>query len=60
MGLLICFFVVFFVGWGEGGFTALQDYLTHFEPISRKLGRKQEIPEKTPDHPQAELGLSHM
>ena len=26
------------------------------------MGRKQEIPEKkkTPDHPQAELGLSHM
>ena len=43
------------------GFTARQDYFTHFEP-SQSLGRaKTEDPrEKQHDHPQADLGFSHM
>ena len=36
--------------------TARQDYFTHFEPRAN-TGDPQE---KTRDHPQAELGLSHM
>ena len=38
-------------------FTAHQDYFTHFEPGVAKTGYPWE---KTPDYPQAELGLSHM
>ena len=43
------------------GLTAHQDYFTHFEP-SQLLGRAKmgDPQEKTPDNPQAELGLSHM
>ena len=43
------------------GFTARQDYFTHFEP-SQSLGgvRMGDPREKTPDHPQAELGLSRV
>ena len=40
---------------------ARQDYFTHFEPSQSKTGAKMGDPrEKPPDHPQAELGLSHM
>ena len=43
------------------GFTARQDYFTHFEPCQSINGAKTGDPrEKTPDHMQAELGLSHM
>ena len=35
--------------------------LLNLSRANLKLGRKREIPEKKPpDHPQAELGLSHM
>ena len=41
---------------------ACQDYFTHFEPSQSlggaKMGDPWEKPEK--NHPQAELGLSHM
>ena len=40
------------------GFTACPDYFTHFEPNQSQGGEILE--KKTPDHPQAELGLSHM
>ena len=40
---------------------ARQDYFTHFEPSQSLGGAKMGDPrEKTPEHPQAELGLSHM
>ena len=40
---------------------ARQDYFTHFEPSQSKTGAKMGDPrEKPPDHPQAELGLSHV
>ena len=40
---------------------ARQDYFTHFEPSQSLGGVKMGIPrKKTPDHPQAEFGLSHM
>ena len=43
------------------GFMACQDYFTHFEPSQSLGGAKTGDPrEKTPDHPQAQLGLSHM
>ena len=42
-------------------FTARQDYFTHFEQSQSLGGVKTGDPqEKTPDHPHAELGLSHM
>ena len=43
------------------GLTACQDYFTHFEP-SQSLGvaKTGDLREKPPDHPQAELSLSHM
>ena len=42
-------------------FTARQDYFTHFEPSQSVGGAKMGDPwEKPPEHPQAELGLSHM
>ena len=38
-----------------------QDYFTHFEPSQSLGGANTGDPqEKTPDHPQAEIGLSHM
>ena len=37
-----------------------QDYFTHFEPCQLLGGAKTGDPQvKPPDHPQAELGLSH-
>ena len=41
--------------------TTLQDYATHFEP-SKPLdwAKTRNAWEKTPDHPEAEFGLSHM
>ena len=43
------------------GFTARQDYFTHFEPSQSLGGAKMgDTREKPPDHPQAELRLSHM
>ena len=43
------------------GFTAHKDYFTHFEPSQSFGGAKTGDPrEKTPDHTQAELGLSHI
>ena len=43
------------------GVTARQDYFTHFEPSQSLSGAKTGDPrEKLPDHPLAELGLSHM
>ena len=42
-------------------FTALQDYFTHFKPCQSVGAAKTGDPrEKTSDHPQAELRLSHM
>ena len=43
------------------GLTARQDYFTHFEQ-SQSIGcaKTGDPREKPPDHPQAELGLSHM
>ena len=40
------------------GFTACQDYFTHFEPSQSSGGAK--TGEKLSDHPQAELSLSQM
>ena len=52
-------FVLFFNGFLT--FTACQDYFTHFELINVLGGAKTgDPPEKPPDHPQAELGLSHI
>ena len=50
-----------FFSWGGGRFTGCQDYFAHFE-LSQSLGgaKTRDPLEKTPDHPQAELGLSHM
>ena len=43
------------------GFTACQDYFTHFEPSQLFGGAKTGNPwENTPDHTQAELGLYYM
>ena len=43
------------------GLTARQDYFTHFEPSQSLGGEKTgDRREKPPDHPQVELGLSHM
>ena len=43
------------------GFTARQDYFIHFEQSQLLCGAKTGDPrEKPPDHPQAELRLSHM
>ena len=40
---------------------ARQGYFTHFEPSKSEGGAKTGDPrEKPPDHPQAELGLSHI
>ena len=56
---LIFFFFFFFLV-GER-VTVRQDYFTLFEPNKSVGGAKMADPrEKTPDHPQAELGLSHM
>ena len=50
-------FVVVFLWGGGGGVTARQDYFTHFELSQLLGGAKMGGPwEKTPDHPQAELG----
>ena len=39
----------------------MADYFTHFEPGQSLHGAKTGDPsEKPPDHPQAELGLSHV
>ena len=40
-------------------FTASQDYFIHFQP-SQSVAKMGDPLEKTPDHPQAENGLSHM
>ena len=54
-------FVFFFFFGGGGVVTASQDYFTHFEPSQSQGGAKTGDPRKTPtNHPQAELGLSHM
>ena len=43
------------------GFTARQDYFTHFEPSQSLCGVKTGDPRESPhDHPQTELGLSNM
>ena len=52
----VCFLLFFYLG-----FMACQDIFTHFEPSLLLGGAKMGDPqEKTPDHQQAELGLSHM
>ena len=44
-----------------GGFMAREYYFTHFEPSQLLSGAKTgDLQEKRPDHPQAELGLSHI
>ena len=55
------FFVFLWGGGVLGGLTAHQDYFTHFQP-SQSLGgaKKGDLREKQPDHPQAQLVLSHM
>ena len=46
---------------GDLGLMARQDYFTHFEPNQSVSGAKIWDPRETlPDHPQAELSLSHM
>ena len=51
------FFLIFLVF----DFTASQDYFTHLESSQSLSGAKTGDPqERPPDHPQAELGLSHM
>ena len=42
------------------GFTAHQDYFPHFDPsqLFNRWGKNGKSLKKTPDHPQAELGLS--
>ena len=41
--------------------TVRQGFFTHSEPSQSQGGAKSADPrEKTPEHPQAELGLSHM
>ena len=43
------------------GFTARQDYFTHFEPSQALGGAKTgDLEKKPPDHSKAELGLSHI
>ena len=43
------------------GFMTRQDYFTHFQPSQLQGEAKTGDPwEKPTDHPQAELGLSHM
>ena len=58
---LLCTFTMqgfFFFDWG---FTTRQDKFTHFEQSQLLGGAKTGYPrKKTPDHPQAELGLSHV
>ena len=50
----------FFIFYFYFGFTAHQNYFTHFEPSQSLGGAKTGGPrEKLPDHLQAELGLSH-
>ena len=51
----------FFFFFSYFGFTARQDYFTHFEPSLLLGGMKTgDLREKTPDHPQAEVGLYHI
>ena len=51
----VCFLFIYL------GFTARQNYITHFEQSQSFGGVKTGNPwEKTPDQTQAELGLSHM
>ena len=57
LGSEILFLFIFF----HLGFTACQDYFTYFEHCQSLCGAKTGDPrEKTPDHPQTELGLSHI
>ena len=57
---LINRYFLFFGGGGRKAFTARQDYFIHFEPGLSLGGAKTGDPqEKTSDHPQAELGMSH-
>ena len=52
----MCIFSFFYLG-----LTARQAYFTHFQPSQLLGGAKTGDPrQKTPDDPQAELGLSHM
>ena len=54
----VCFFFVVVV---EEGIAVRQNHFTHFEPSQSLGGAKTADPrEKSPDHPQAELRLSHM
>ena len=58
---LFIYFFFFFFFCGSGGGTARQDYFTHFEPSQSLDAAKTGDPQnKTPGHPQAELGLSHV
>ena len=44
-----------------GGAMAHQVYFTYFEPSQTLVGAKMgDLHDKSPDHPQAGLGLSHM
>ena len=56
----VIFFFPFFFFYLD--FTARQDYFTHFELKQFQVGQKREVPEKKqqPDHPQSELGVSHI
>ena len=54
-------FIYYFLGGGGRGFTARQDYVTHYEPTQSLGDAKTGDPRvKPPDHPQAEHGLSHL
>ena len=61
----VCSDKILFIDWWKEcsylGFTARQDYFTHFEPSQSYGGAiTGDTREKPPDHPQEELGLSHM
>ena len=56
ISLITTYFFVF-----DLGFTTRQNHFTHFEPNQSFGGAKTgDTQEKAPNHPQAELGLSHM
>ena len=57
-GRILIFLLIFYF---YLGFMAHQDYFTHFElPVSLDGAKTGDPQEKTPDHPQAELGLTHV
>ena len=61
--VFFCLFVVFLLlfFFGGGGLRPVKIFLHILSRVNLKVGRKRDIPvKKTPEHAQAELGLSHM